>query len=336
MESRTKRRLTGADLDALARRTLGSGVTASTELTDGYANAVWRLTLRDGREVILKTAPPPEMEQLGYERRLLRTEAMVYRLAGPAGVPCAELLAADLDDPVLGGDHLFLSALDGVPWNHAGLGETDERAVRRELGGLLARLNAVTGDVYGYPYAGLTGATWREAFLTMTGAVLADAHRYATSLPRPAGEISGVIAANAGALDEVTEPRLVHFDVWPGNVFLTTAGGRPRIQALIDHERAFWGDPLAEFVTPTIFGELEESDEIVAGYRDAGGTVAFTDAARTRITLYRLYLALILLVEEGPRQYPEEEYAPLRAQAAAELTGALDALSGRSPSAVTA
>jgi aminoglycoside phosphotransferase (APT) family kinase protein len=326
MDSRTKRPLTPAELDALARRALGVGVSSATELTDGFANAVWRLALLDGREAILKLSPPPELEQLSYERDLLRTEAMVYGLAGPAGVPVPELLRAGFGDPVLGGDYLILSALDGVSWNQANPAEADQRALRRELGGHLARLNAITGDVYGYPYAGLTGGTWREAFLTMTGAVLADAGRYATPLPRPVPEIAAAIEAGAGALDEVTTPCLVHFDVWPGNVFLTR-DETPRIQAIIDHERAFWGDPLADFVTPTIFGELDESDPIVAGYRDAGGVVEFTGPARTRMTLYRLYLALILLVENGPRQYPEKDYAPLRDRSAAAVLQALADLS---------
>jgi aminoglycoside phosphotransferase (APT) family kinase protein len=325
MDSKTKRSLTFSELDALARRALGAGATASTELTDGFANAVWRLALDDGREVILKLSPPPELEQLRYERNLLRTEAMVYGLAGPAGVPGPELLHAGFDDPVLGGDYLILSALGGVSWNQVKPAEADQRALRRELGGHLARLNAITGDVYGYPHADLTGDTWRTAFLAMTGAILADARRYATPLPRPAAEISAAIEASADVLDEVKTPCLVHFDVWPGNVFLTL-GETPRIQAIIDHERAFWGDPLADFVTPTIFGELDETDEIVAGYREAGGLVEFTDSTRVRIALYRLYLALVMLAENGPRQYPEREYASLRDRSTAVVLRALDEL----------
>nr|BFE77826.1 hypothetical protein GCM10020093_004270 [Planobispora longispora] len=127
----------------------------------------------------------------------------------------------------------------------------------------------------------------------------------------------------------MTTPSLVHFDVWPGNVFLTPEslnGGPPRIQAIIDHERAFWGDPLADFVTPTIFETLEEGDAIVAGYREAGGTVPFDDGARVRIALYRSYLSLILLVENGPRQYPEEDYAPIRDLSVAALVRDLGSL----------
>ncbi|MCG5217441.1 aminoglycoside phosphotransferase family protein [Streptosporangium sp. KLBMP 9127] len=328
MDSRTKRVLSPGALDALARRAVGAGVTRSRELADGYANAVWHLTLDDGRELVLKLSPPPELEQLTYERDLLRTEALVYRLCGPAGVPVPALIHAGFDDPVLGGDYLVFAALDGVPWNQAAssLKEADSRALRRELGRHLARFNAVTGETYGYPHGGLTGATWREAFLTMIDAVLRDAARYAMPLPLPASEIAAVVRAASGVLDEVRTPSLVHFDIWPGNVFLTVGDGPPRIEAIIDHERAFWGDPLADFVTPTIFGELDESDELVTGYREAGGQLDLTPSAMARLALYRVYLYLILLVENGPRQYPEEDYAPIRERASTTLLRALDAV----------
>ncbi|MEV1175247.1 phosphotransferase, partial [Nonomuraea sp. NPDC049784] len=178
MDSRTKRRLSDAELDALVRRALGTGVTASTELTDGYANAVWRLKLDDGREVVLKLSPPPDLDQLSYERNLLRMEAAAYELAAQAGVPVAALLRAEFDDPVLGGDYLLLSALDGVSWND--VKPEGEDALRRELGRHLAMFNAVTGEVFGYPHAGIVGATWREAFLAMVAALVGDTDRYPT------------------------------------------------------------------------------------------------------------------------------------------------------------
>lgn len=324
MESLTKRRLSAAELDALTRRALGVGVSESTELTDGFANAVWRLSLDDGRDVVLKLSPSPELEQLTYERDLLRMEASVCTLAAGAGVPVAELLRAGFDDPVLGGDYLVLSALDGTSWNQVMLSEQDNDALRHELGGHLARLNAVTGEVFGYPHSGITGATWREAYLAMLGALLDDTERYPTPLPRPADELRAVLTAASGVLDEVTTPHLVHFDVWPGNVFLDLSGP-PRIQALIDHERAFWGDPLADFVTPTLFGQLEESDAMLAGYREVC-PVELTPAVYARLDLYRAYLLLIILVENGPRQYPEADYAPLRDLATSSLITVLDRL----------
>ncbi|GAA3468532.1 phosphotransferase family protein [Nonomuraea roseola] len=327
MESRTKRRISADALSSLAHRAVGSHVREAVELADGFANAVWKLVLDDGRHVVLKLSPPPELDQLTYERDLLRMEAAAYAHAADAGVPVAGLLKAGFDDPVLGGDYLVMTVLDGTPWNQAELDDAAQAALRYELGGHLARLNAVTGDVYGYPHNGLTGATWREAYLRMTDALLDDAVRYeGTPLPRPVAELRALLEGASGALDEVTTPHLVHFDVWAGNVFLDL-NAVPSIQAIIDHERAFWGDPLAELITPTIFNEIEEDDPLLAGYR-AVRPLELTPGAHRRLDLYRAYLYLILLVENGPRQYPEEEYAPLRDLAMSSLVKVLDRLDG--------
>jgi aminoglycoside phosphotransferase (APT) family kinase protein len=328
MDSRTKRQLSPAQLQTLISDALGAGVVSAEELADGFANAVWRLGLDDDRTVVLKVSPPPDLKLLTYERELLRTEALVYRLAAPAGLPMPELLHAAFDDSRLGGDYLILSALDGTPWNHATLADADHKALRFELGRYLALLHSIPGDgVYGYPGARLTAPTWRAAFLVMTGAILDDAVRYSTPLPLSLVEIAKLIHTNAAALDEVTTPALVHFDVWPGNVFLSLTDGKPRIQALIDHERAFWGDPIADFTTPTIFDSLRADDPLLAGYRTAGGKVELTREALVRDALYRAYLYLILLVENGPRQYPEEDYARVRDLATTHLIRACDFLS---------
>jgi hypothetical protein len=59
------------------------------------------------------------------------------------------------------------------------------------------------------------------------------------------------------------------------------------VGALIDAERAFWGDPLAEFVSLALFGDIEQDAAFLRGYRAAGGTVTFDFAARQRLSLYR-------------------------------------------------
>jgi aminoglycoside phosphotransferase (APT) family kinase protein len=60
-------------------------------------------------------------------------------------------------------------------------------------------------------------------------------------------EIRTLVVESGYALDEVTRPALIHFDLWPGNIFVDGS----RIVGLIDHERAFWGDPAAVASSPT-------------------------------------------------------------------------------------
>ncbi|MCZ4605890.1 LmeA family phospholipid-binding protein [Streptomyces sp. Lzd4kr] len=54
---------------------------------------------------------------------------------------------------------------------------------------------------------------------------------------------------------------------------------RARITGLIDHERAFWGDPAAELASLAYGGPTGPDSDLVAGYTEAGGTLDFTPRA---------------------------------------------------------
>jgi aminoglycoside phosphotransferase (APT) family kinase protein len=287
VDSLTKRRLSGADLDALVRRALGVPLAEHVELTEGMFNTAYRLTAADGRVTVLKVAPPPDVPLLTHERDLMRTEALAFELMTARGLPVPEVL---LHEDGL----LLMTALHGVPWTSArpGLSDAEHGALRRELGTIVRDLHRITGDVFGY-VQGPNGATWREAFTKMVDAVLADADRFGVELPdaRPAFE------ARAHLLDEVTEPVFVHFDLWEGNIFLADG----HIEGIIDPERALFGDPLAEIASVALFADLD--DDYKSGY----GVEEFTEAEEIRIALYRAYLCLVMIVEGVPRGYAGEE-----------------------------
>jgi fructosamine-3-kinase len=140
----------------------------------------------------------------------------------------------------------------------------------------------------------------------MVTAVLADAQHWQAPLGIAPDEVLALVNTHADLLDHVHVPRLVHFDLWPGNIFVTVAGDKPRITGLIDHERAFWGDPAAELVSLEFCGPIDADSELVAGYRSAGGQLDLDESLTRRLALYRLYLGLILVTECGPRGYGPE------------------------------
>lgn len=318
MLSNTKRRLAPAELDALLRASTGTGCRLEAELTDGWYNTAYRVLLDDGRPAVVKLAPHDGVPVLRYERGIMATEAMVYRLAATApghGVPMPELLHA-------GDGFLVLSVLEGTPWDKLGkLGKlTDEipptttSLLRRELGRIVASLHRLAPEDgrFGYPAAesALSAADWRTAFTGMTEALLEDAARWDSPLGVTPDEVRTLVAEGGYALDQVTEPRLVHFDLWPGNIFvrMTGDGSAARITGIIDHERAFWGDPAAELVSLAFGGDTGPDSALVAGYTDAGGRFGSGPAFRHRLSLYGLYLGLLLVVESGPRGYDDADH----------------------------
>lgn len=316
-ESLTKRSVDAPTLAALIRAALGpgAGIAAAREINEGFFNAAFRVTLTDGREVILKASPDPNVPLLAYERDIMRGEAVFFEAAASSGAPVPAVLCANFERRVIDGDFIVMEAAEGVTWHSVeeGLDEATRAGLKRELGGAAARLHTVTGPRgrFGYPaVARLSAATWPDAFAAMMSAILDDAERFGAPLPLPAEDLRKAAPRHADALAEVRAPALVHFDLWPGNVMITGLGdgARPRISALIDGERMIWGDPLMEFVGMDVFGRADRDEDVRAGYLAAGGVIDGSDAAERRLTLYHLYMQVLLLTEMGPRGYTDPGY----------------------------
>jgi aminoglycoside phosphotransferase (APT) family kinase protein len=292
-------------------------------LAGGTFNAVHLVGLADGTRLVVKIPPGPDTPVLRYEQGILETEGLYYQLAGQCrDVTVPAVIAVDAVGAA--GGYLVMTQCPGSPWPD--LAPLPGGAERDELRAEVGRLHTITGTGFGYPSlaVGPLRESWRAAFLDMVNAVLADAGRFAVTLPRPAAGIRDWFTARAAVLDEVTTPVLVHFDLWDGNILVEPGPAGHRIGALIDAERAFWGDPLAEFVSLALFADIEQDTAFLHGYRAAGGTVTFDLAARQRLSLYRAYLYLIMWVEAAPRQYSRERRGWLSDRVLRPLTAAFD------------
>ncbi|MGW1952754.1 phosphotransferase family protein [Streptomyces sp. NPDC001920] len=301
----------------LARAGLPPGDLARLRpLSGGTYNTVEELLLTDGSRYVLKVPPAPTVPGLSHERELLVSEAEFYRHAAKADVPAPRVVTL--------GAHLLMTACPGELWNGS-LTPAEQDSLRTELGRQVARLHTVQGPAFGYPSGALgpLAPDWRTAFTGMLDAVLDDARRYGARLPLPADAVARTLRAAHDALDEVTVPRLVHFDLWRGNILVDRASGEARIGGLIDGERMFWGDPLADFVSLALLADIREDEAFLAGYREAGGRAHFDVPARLRLALYRAYLYLIMLTETVPRAADAEQHRWVQETVAPELVAAL-------------
>ncbi|MFE0318181.1 phosphotransferase, partial [Streptomyces albogriseolus] len=115
------------------------------------------------------------------------------------------------------------------------------------------------------------------------------------------------------------------FDLWPGNILVDRpADGRARIGGLIDGERMFWGDPLADFVSLALLDDIRRDDAFLAGYAEEGGPVVLDEGARLRLALYGAYLDLIMLTETVPRAVGAEDARRVRERVGPHLTATLE------------
>ncbi|MFN8441943.1 MAG: aminoglycoside phosphotransferase family protein [Caldilineaceae bacterium] len=303
MESKTKNRQTRAQIAAMAARAfngiaLAEGEDAVLELKDGWFNASYCVWLADGREVVLKVAPPQGAEVMLYEKNLMTTEVAAMRLVRqhPA-IPVPEIYFLDTAHDLCDSDYFFMEKVVGDSLEHVKekLSPETKASIDWHIGEIIRAVNTFPGTYFGYDgNPDLRAATWKEAYLKIVEAALEDGIRKSAVYGYNLEEIRAVILKHASALDEITAPCLVHWDAWDPNFFVTEG----RVVGIIDFERALWAEPLMEAqFRPLAFGA--GVTDTMRGY----GKTTFTFAEEERCWLYTLHLALVMNTECYYRNY---------------------------------
>ncbi|MGX5771909.1 phosphotransferase family protein [Microbacterium trichothecenolyticum] len=302
-------------------------LSSAEPLSGGMFATAFRLHFDDGRRAVAKIVGADTSRLLTYERGLLGTEALTYRMLEDSGVPVPRVLHTDFSRKLLDADLVVAEHLPGVSWFGRELDETQTAVVRRNLGAVMASLHRVEAASFGYPApdAALGAHTWREAFVLMIEAVLADAERW--QVPLPAERVRAAVARHSDALDAVTRAAVVHADLWEGNVFIDP--DTLDIVGIIDTERTLWGDPLHELVGADQFGTGEPNADLLWGDATAGGVLArelASPSGPTRLQLSRLYFSLVLTIEPTMRGYEGEWVVGYEKDARANVDLALERL----------
>ncbi|HEY1094148.1 MAG TPA: aminoglycoside phosphotransferase family protein [Glycomyces sp.] len=317
MESITKNRQAPQTLKAMVAKAFGpdevpDGEDFAEELGHGWFNVAYKIRLNDGRDVVLKIAPPPGVEVMTYERGAMDIElASLDLIREHTNVPVPDVLFADTTLELCDAPYFFMPYIDAdnIGIIEGALPSEELAAYWEQLGARNAELNAIKGTGFG-PLLDPRFPTWRAAFTLMCEDVLADGERRSVDLGFDYGTIRAVIAEHEASLDEVTEPRFVEWDLWPSNVMVKDG----RIVCIIDHERAFWGDPLMEAgFCGAELPAMSDADAFARGW----GRGPLTDTERTRRRLYGLHLVLIMIIETNYRGHTDtKQYDWARAQLA--------------------
>ncbi|KYF66725.1 aminoglycoside phosphotransferase [Sorangium cellulosum] len=313
MESKTKNTKTRPQIAAMTARAFGGtaladGEDAVLELKDGWFNAAYEIRLADGREVVLKIAPPRDAEVMLYEKNIMATEVAAMRLVrrNPA-IPVPRIYHFDDAHDLCDADYFFMEKIAGDNLEHvrASLPPEAQASIDLHVGEIIREINGFTGTYFGYEgNPALRADTWREAFTRIMESVLEDGVRKGVVYDHGHDEIRAAVLRHAPALEEVTTPCLVHWDVWDPNVFVKEG----RVVGIIDFERALWADPLME----AQFRPLS-SEGITSSMRGYGKT-SFTPEEERRCRLYALHLALVMHTECHYRNYDTDSIYNLSRQ----------------------
>lgn len=306
MESKTKNRKTRNEIEEMVKRAFQGCVLADvtdaiSELKEGWFNVAYNVSLADGREVILKIAPPKDAEVMTYEKDIMTTEVASMQLVfSNPRIPVPEIYFFDQSKDLCDSNYFFMEKLIGDNYEHVKktLPKVIQTQIDHQIGEIIWEINTNQGVYFGYDgNVNLRADTWKEAFIKIVDSVLEDGQRKnADYFGFTSQEIRDLVLKHAPTLEAVKKPQLVHWDAWDLNFFVMDG----KVSGILDFERALWGDPLMEAQFRSL--AFEGVSTSMRGY----GKTTFTHEEDVRNHLYTLHLALVMKTECYYRNYDSD------------------------------
>lgn len=269
--------------------------TGIEELTEGYFNVAYKVSLEHAPSCILKIAPPEDALVMSYEKNIMMSEVLAMRtVKEQSDVPVAKVLFYDDSLSLIHAPYFFMEILEGASFNSilSTLSPDVQSAIRTEAGGLNRKINSIQGNKFGYlGQPSLQGNDWYHVFSTMTELAFSDGERLSIDLKISKKQLFEDLETCKELFHEVKTPVLVHWDLWDGNIFVKDN----RITGLIDWERSLWADPLMEVGFRTYSGDAD----FFKGY----GIDHLTEKECLRAIWYDVYTMLLVIQECDYRQY---------------------------------
>jgi aminoglycoside phosphotransferase (APT) family kinase protein len=236
---------------AMCRRAFGQVVGPQNvrELGAGMFNNTYVVEMSGGPRYILRVGPHPSSYVFSNETSLLRREYTIQPYLGAVAQVVPRTLYADFSGEIIDRDYVFQSYIEGELWDEVkeDLSEDGQVLLWRQLGEIARTIHHTRGATFGLPYPKQERERWSDALIDIAQGMLDDL----IALDLDATGVAAYVALLDGGrhlIDEVDRPHLAHGDLWPKNVLIDRSSCDPVIVGLLDSERAFWGDPMAEWV----------------------------------------------------------------------------------------
>lgn len=266
-ESSLFREITPEDMKRITSRHLNTQDIREARLMEGgLFNTTYQLVCGPHKKnVILRLGPVNRHLLLGFEEHLMEAEAHVYQLFESHDIPCPRILVTDTSRSLLDRDFMLTEYLDSTVMLKAGLSEEEKKSLHKEAGRLAAVMHSITSRQFGCIYDCMhdRGFTSWYAFLHhYVSDILERSVDHNAFTRQEADAILSLFSENRPLFDKITLPCLVHTDLWEGNLLLKKNRDSWSLAAIIDGDRAIWGDPDFELASGWMI-----TDRFLEGYQ---------------------------------------------------------------------
>jgi aminoglycoside phosphotransferase (APT) family kinase protein len=279
--------LTTDQIEMMCRRGFGNSfqIESIQELLQGTFNTTYLITFADQRKSILRVSPPQTADTPWHEALLMRREHAVQPFFAPVATLMPKTLLVDFTHQLIDRDYMFQTFVEGERWDNLmeELTPTQNGILWEQFGNILKLVHNVHGETFGLPLPGFQFDSWSQTVIDRLERTLQSAKHDQLEIPH-LSSILEIVRTHSKKLDEIQIPCLLHGDLWSFNLLITHGENDPAIVGILDADRAWWGDPMADW-TMFILAHAEK-EEGHSRFWQAYGRPADTPNARFRMSVY--------------------------------------------------
>lgn len=241
--------LTRDQIDTLCEVAFAEVPVKCRQLFTGKFNTSYRLAFNRRPAVILRVAPPVNAVLFRHELGLLQREHSVQSSLNSVSDLFPVNLVADFSHRLINRDYVFQNVIAGELWStlQAELTPEQNALLWGRLAATVKTIHQITNNRFGFPEPMFQHGCWSDAMIAWIEGLVYDLEKYRLAADA-AKQFLELIQRGRGYLDEVALPTLVHGDLWPKNILVRRNGGKLDVSGILDAERAFWGEPAAEWI----------------------------------------------------------------------------------------
>lgn len=288
--SKIYKELRKEELNKIIENYFGMGIKFKERLiSGGLFNTTYYIEIPEkSKKVILRVGPVNRDLLMPFELNLMKGEEYVYKLCKNNRIPCSNVLLCDTEKKIINRDYMMVEYIDSKALSEIKIGEDIENKLYYEVGEHISRLHNITSEKFGWVCDVSEGngfSLWSE-YLIYEVSKLSDKIRKFNIFDDEQLELfKSCIYKYKEILDEVKTPHLVHGDLWAGNILVENKNNNFNIAAIIDADRAIFGDIEFEFANPWITNK-----HFLKGY---GKELSNDTKSEIRKKIYSLLYSLI-------------------------------------------
>ncbi|MDF2944389.1 MAG: phosphotransferase [Herbinix sp.] len=228
-------------------------------VSGGLFNTTYHISfLNQTKEIILRVGPVNRQLLLPFENNLMSAEEFVYQLLNEKNIPCSQVLVCDISKELINRDYMVVDYIASSPLSEIELTDDMKEKINYQIGKYTAEMHKITSHKFGRVSEIISGngyTSWSEYIISEITMLCTKLSKHSILEEEEVSLCKLAIHKFKDLLDEVQTPYLVHADLWSGNILIRHHEQNYEVAAIIDADRAIFGDINFEFASPWLINE---------------------------------------------------------------------------------